>query len=290
MEYATRKPIHLVLFVLTIFSTAITGAFYLYKDPFASLDNLFAGFKFSFAILVILGCHEFGHYLCARKHGVYATLPYFIPFFLPFGTLGAFIKIKSPIPNKKVLFDIGVAGPLAGFIMSLIFLLIGFLQLPDTQGVINYVTQMHPWSETGEGAFTLGNSLLFNFVRIMTGGTHLPMYEVYHFPFIFAGWIGLLVTSLNLMPIGQLDGGHISYALIGTRAKGVAIAAFVLLALLNLYSTNWWLWTLLIFFVIRLKHPPTLHDDLSLNLGRKLLGWISYAIFIVSFSPNPMQL
>jgi membrane-associated protease RseP (regulator of RpoE activity) len=285
-----RISFHLLLFLLTIFSTAMTGAFYLFKDPFSSVDNFFAGFKYTFALLTILGSHEIGHYLYARKHGLQATLPYFIPFFIPFGTLGAFIKIKSPIPDKKVLFDIGIAGPLAGFVMSLLFLIIGFLKLPDKQGLIDFITTMHPWSETGEGAFTLGNSILFNFIRMVTGGTHLPMYEVYHFPFIFAGWIGLLVTSLNLMPIGQLDGGHISYALLGKYAKMVAIAAFIFLALLNFYSTNWWLWTLLIFFVIRLKHPPTLNDALNLDSHRKYLGWISYIIFLISFSPNPMQL
>jgi membrane-associated protease RseP (regulator of RpoE activity) len=285
-----RIAIHFVLFLATVLSTAMTGAFYLYKDPFSSAANIFTGFKYTLAILSILTSHELGHYLYARKHGLQATLPYFIPFFIPFGTLGAFIKIKSPMPDKKVLFDVGIAGPIAGFCVSLIFLFIGFSELPDKQGLITYISSMHPWSETGEGAFTLGNSLLFNFIRSITGSSYLPMYEVYHFPFIFAGWIGLLVTSLNLMPIGQLDGGHISYALMGKYAKTVAIIAFFLLALLNFYSTNWWLWTLLIFFVIRLKHPPTLNDTLDLNPPRRYLGWLSYIIFLVSFSPNPMQL
>ena len=268
----------------------MTGAFYQYKGSLLSVNAFIKGLNYSFALLVILGSHELGHYLYARKNGLQATLPYFLPFIFPFGTLGAFIRIRSPIPDKKALFDVGIAGPIAGFIMSVVFLLVGFINLPDKEGLIRFITQLHPWSETGEGAFTLGNSLLFNFLRNASGCTHLPMYEVYHFPYIFAGWIGLLVTSLNLMPIGQLDGGHISYALLGSKAKGIAIAAFILLALLNFYSTNWWLWTLLVFFVIRLKHPPTLNDETEINTARKVLGWISYFIFIISFSPNPMHM
>ena len=109
-----------------------------------------------------------------------------------------------------------------------------------------------------------------------------------HFPFIFAGWTGLLVTSLNLMPIGQLDGGHISYALLGKKARFVALAAFIALALLNFYSTNWLLWTILVLIVIRLKHPPTLNDGLDLDNNRKALGWSSYIIFITCFPPMPI--
>jgi membrane-associated protease RseP (regulator of RpoE activity) len=196
--------------------------------------------------------------------------------------------MKSPIPNKQALLDVGVAGPLAGFAMSLFFLALGFSQLPDAEGVRQYVSQIHPWSESGEGALTLGNSILFDYIRTMMGATHLPMYEIYHFPFIFGGWTGLLVTSLNLMPIGQLDGGHISYALLGKKARFVAIGAFIALALLNLYSTNWLLWTILILIVIRLKHPPTLNDGIELDRSRKILAWSSYLIFITCFPPKPI--
>ena len=118
--------------------------------------------------------------------------------------------------------------------------------------------------------------------------THLPMYEIYHFPLIFSGWIGLFVTALNLMPIGQLDGGHISYALLGKRARFVAITAFICLALLNFYSTNWILWTILILLVVRLKHPPTMNDGIGLDGGRKILAWSSYIMFIACFSPMPI--
>ena len=283
--------INLLLFVITIVTTTFTGSMLIGKNPFLTISDIISGVPYAIAILSILGAHEMGHYLYAKRYRIYATLPYFIPFFLPafnFGTLGAFIKMRSPIPDKKALFDVGVAGPIAGFIMSLFFLFLGFSLLPDQEGVKLYVSQIHEWSETGEGALTLGSSLLFDFFRKIMGAEHLPMYEVYHFPFIFSGWIGLLVTALNLMPIGQLDGGHISYALLGKNARYVAIAAFIALALLNFYSTNWLLWTVLILFVIRLKHPPTMNDRTDLDSNRKILAWVSYLIFITCFSPMPI--
>jgi membrane-associated protease RseP (regulator of RpoE activity) len=286
-----NRRTNLLLLIATILTTTLTGAMLRGKDPFLSFENLSYGIPYCLSIMVILTAHEFGDYFYALKHRIYATLPYFIPFFIPafsFGTLGAFIKMKSPIPNKQALFDVGVAGPLAGFVMSLFFLALGFSQLPDAEGVRQYVSQIHPWSESGEGALTLGNSILFDYIRNMMGGTHLPMYEIYHFPFIFAGWTGLLVTSLNLMPIGQLDGGHISYALLGRKARFVALGAFISLAGLNLYSTNWLLWTILILIVIRLKHPPTLNDGTKLDTTRRILAWSSYLIFITCFPPKPI--
>jgi membrane-associated protease RseP (regulator of RpoE activity) len=269
----------------------LTGAMLKGNDPFLTLQGLFSGLPYAFAIMSILAAHEMGHYLYALKYRIYATLPYFIPFFLPafnFGTLGAFIKMRSPIPDKKALFDVGVAGPIAGFIVSIFFLFLGFSLLPDIEGVKDYVTQIHEWSENGEGALTLGSSVFFDIFRKIMGGEHLPMYEVYHFPFIFAGWIGLLVTALNLLPIGQLDGGHISYALLGKKAKYVAVAAFIALALLNFYSTNWLLWTILILLIIRLKHPPTMNDSIELDPPRRTLAWLSYIVFITCFSPMPI--
>ncbi|MFC2087959.1 site-2 protease family protein [Calditrichota bacterium] len=288
-----NPKINLLLFLLTIITTTMTGAINIWNDPFESWSNLFSGFPYAFGIIAILGAHEMGHYYYALRHKVYATLPYFLPIYWPafgFGTLGAFIKMKSPIPNRKALFEVGIAGPIAGFIVSLIFLFVGFTMLPDEAGVRAYVETMHQWSETGENSFTLGGSILFNIIKSIMDADHLPMWEIYHFPFIFAGWIGLFVTALNLMPIGQLDGGHISYALFGKNAKFIAILAFIALALLNFYSTNWLLWTLLIFFLIKLKHPPTMDDSVQLNENQKILGWASYIIFITCFSPSPFYI
>jgi len=295
LDYSKVKKentrINLILFIITIFTTTLTGAMLIGRDPFMTLEGFASGFPYALAILSILGAHEMGHYFYAKRYRIYTTLPYFIPFFIPafnIGTLGAFIKLRSPIPDKKALFDVGVGGPIAGFIVSLFFLILGFSLLPDLEGVKEFVTQIHDWSETGEGALTLGNPLLFELIRNLMGGEHLPMYEVYHFPFIFAGWVGLFVTALNLMPIGQLDGGHISYALLGEKAKYVAIGAFIALALLNFYSTNWILWTILILLVIRLKHPPTLNDNIELDSNRRTLAWTSYVMFVTCFSPMPL--
>jgi hypothetical protein len=144
-----NRRTNLLLLIATILTTTLTGAMLRGKDPFLSFENLSYGIPYCLSIMVILTAHEFGHYFYALKHRVYATLPYFIPFFIPgfsFGTLGAFIKMKSPIPNKQALFDVGVAGPLAGFVMSLFFLALGFSQLPDSEGVRQYVSQIHPWS------------------------------------------------------------------------------------------------------------------------------------------------
>jgi membrane-associated protease RseP (regulator of RpoE activity) len=298
IEYSKVKKentrVNLVLFIATIITTTLTGAFFAGSDPFSTLQGLISGVPFAFALLMILGAHEMGHYLYAKKYQIYATLPYFIPFFLPFifniGTFGAFIKLRSPIPNKRALFDVGVAGPFAGLAVSLFFLILGFSQLPDLEGVKAYVSQIHPWSDTGLDALTLGNPILFELIRTMMGGTHLPMYETYHFPFIFAGWIGLFVTAINLMPIGQLDGGHITYALFGEKSKFVAIGAFILLAVLAIFSTNWIVWTILILIFIRFKHPPTLNDTIELDPNRRVLAWLSYIIFIVCFTPTPIFL
>lgn len=282
--------INILLFLVTVLTTSLTGTMLAGYDPFLDFGNIIHGLPFSFGILAILSAHEFGHYYYAIKNKIFATLPYFIPFFVPgfsFGTLGAFIKVKSPIPDRRALFDMGIAGPLAGWIVSLLFLVYGFANLPDRQGVIEYVSRIHEWSD-GAGALTLGNNLLFTFMRTIMDAEHLPMHEVYHFPFIFAGWAGLLVTALNLMPIGQLDGGHISYAMFGKRARAVAVGAFIAIAVLNVFNINWILWTILILIVVRLKHPPTMNDSIQIDDNRRALGWFSYIIFITCFSPFPV--
>jgi hypothetical protein len=195
---------HLFLFLLTVVTTSLTGAMLKGKDPFASWNNFSAGFPYSFALLTILFTHEMGHYLTARHYKIEATLPYFIPFFFPAfhpGTLGAFIKIKSPIPHKKALFDVGIAGPLAGFLMSVIFLTIGFARLPDTPGIYAYIETIHPLNETHGINLVLGQTLFYKAWGALFGASRLPMNEMYHFPFIFAAWFGLLVTAINLMPM-----------------------------------------------------------------------------------------
>ena len=292
--------LHILLFFLTILSTMMAGAGLLQKDYFSDFRYILYGWKYSFAILCILTVHEFGHYFAARYHRIKATLPYYLPLPLPgfhFGTLGAFIRVRSPIPDRPALLDVGAAGPLAGFLVSLIFLAVGYYQLPDLQGIIAYVETMHPWDMKEGGInIVLGKSLLFAFFNDVLSDGRLPMNEIYHFPFLFAGWIGLLITSINLIPIGQLDGGHILYALVGKKSSLVGISAFVLLILLNVililryFSFIWVLWVILIFFIIGFRHPPTLNDRLVLNKPRTAAGWFCLFLFILCFPPLPLYI
>jgi membrane-associated protease RseP (regulator of RpoE activity) len=302
--YAQTKPhtrvwLNVLLFLLTIVTTMMAGAVHLGKDYFSNFANILYGSRYSFAVLSILTAHEFGHYFAARWHDIKATLPYYIPLPLPgfhFGTLGAFIKMKSPIQDRKALLDVGAAGPIAGFIISIIFLIVGYHDLPDFKGIVDYVETIHPWNMQGGINIILGKSLLFSFFNDVIGGGRLPMNEVYHFPYIFAGWIGLLVTAINLIPIGQLDGGHILYSLTGNRARFWGIAAFVLLLVLNFvlilqyFSFVWVLWVILIFVLIGFKHPPTVDDQLPLNKERKVIGWLCVTIFVLCFPPLPIYI
>lgn len=299
----SRLWLHGLLFLVTVWTTMATGAMLLGKDWtrfFTHFSDLLVGWKYSFAVLTILSTHEFGHYFAARWHRVRVTLPFYLPLFLPvfnLGTMGAFIKIRSPIPNRRALLDIGVSGPLAGFVMSLLFLIYGYATLPDMAGIIAYVEKIHPWHPQGATVnLVLGKSLLFAFFNDVIGGGRLPMNELYHFPFIFAGWVGLLVTAINLIPIGQLDGGHILYALLGQRARVVGVLAFLGLVALNFYlvlelfSFIWVVWLLLILFLIRFQHPPTLNDYVPLDHTRRVLGWTCLAIFVLCFSPLPVYI
>lgn len=296
---SSRVWINVALFIITIFTTMMAGAVLIGKDYFVDFSNIIYGWKYSLAVLAILTAHEFGHYFAARYHQISATLPYYIPLPLPgfhFGTLGAFIKIKSPIQNRFALLDVGAAGPISGFVVSLFFLILGYTSLPNSEGIIQFVETIHPWGDLGEGAINLvlGKSLLFAFFNDFLAGGRLPMNEVYHFPFIFAGWIGLLITAINLMPIGQLDGGHILYALVGRQARLIGVSAFALLIILNLFlivqyfSFVWVLWMILIFVLIGFRHPPTMNDRVSLNSPRMVTGWFCLGLFIVCFPPLPL--
>ena len=225
------------------------GAAWAGVDP-TDIANWGTGLTYAILILTFLSCHEFGHYIAARIHGVDATLPFYIPMpLILFGTMGAVIRTRSPIPNKKVLFDIGVAGPLAGFVVALVILGIGFATLPS----FDYIYAIHPeYQATGQfsdsGMF-FGDMLLFSFFREVfspAGAVIPPMNEVYHYPFLCVGWFGLFVTALNLAPFGNLDGGHVLYALSGKFQHRVA-------------RTLWW--ALFVFGMLSLI--GTLSDFLS---------------------------
>lgn len=301
-----RPWLNILLFLATIVSTMMTGASLLGYDIIAIMEEparLLAGWHYSFAVLLILTCHEFGHYFAARRHKLNVTLPFYIPLPIPymfhFGTMGAFIRLKSPLPDRRALMDVAIAGPLAGFVASLVFLFYGYATLPDLSGIIAHVETIHPWAETaGEQEFvlTLGASLLFSFFNDVMGQGLIPMSEVYHFPFIFAGWVGLLVTAINLIPIGQLDGGHIVYALFGPRAGKVSRLAFGGLAGMTLLlffergsEGAMWLPWMIILSLIGLRHPPTYNDRLELTPRRRQLGWLGILIFALCFMPLPVH-
>lgn len=318
-EYAKHAPanearkgfgvwLNILLFIFTFFSTTVAGVFWANRD-FTNLDNLHYGLTYSILIMLVITTHEFGHYFAARLHNVPVTLPYYIPFpFIslnPFGTMGAVIKMKSDGYSRKALLDIGAAGPIAGWITSLVILIIGFITLPP----VSFLYELHPeYAVTGipTTGFTFGYNLVFKFfenIFVNTSSSFMPpMNEVYHYPYLCVGWFGLLITSLNMMPVGQLDGGHISYAMFGEKHKYIAYLTFVLLLVfgflgilpllgvnINIGSVNWLVWALLIFFVIKIRHPETVTGlDEPLGTGRMLTGWFTFFIFIVSFCPVPV--
>jgi membrane-associated protease RseP (regulator of RpoE activity) len=224
----------------------------------------------------ILLAHEMGHYLAARWYRVRATLPFFIPFPSLAGTLGAFIMILSPFPNRKSLLDIGLAGPFAGFLVTLPALVVGIQQA--TVG------------PAGEGGISLGEPLVFRLAAEWLR-PDLQDGQVLHIGGVgFAAWFGLLATALNLMPIGQLDGGHATYALLRGRAHSVSRLAFLLIFPLAYFSPSWLIWAVLAYVLgIRRPHPPTLGDGVPLPRSRKILGALGYVVFVLCFTPEPIE-
>jgi len=269
--------INIILFILTIGTTLLAGALQQGVNPLQEPSQIVKGLPFSVALLLILLSHEMGHYLTSKKYHVDATLPYFIPAPTFIGTFGAVIKMRSPVYNKKVLFDIGAAGPLSGVVVTLPVLIIG-LKL----SVVKMV------EAPLEGELILGTSLIISFLTKVVLGNLPDNYHVIIHPLGFAGWIGLLVTSLNLMPVGQLDGGHIAYAVLGRKAQIISRIVIIGLLGLGIWGSPMWLfWALLLIFLLGTKHPPPLDCDVPLNRKRKVLGIIMLFIFIITFIPVP---
>lgn len=273
-----RKPtIHIILFSLTVLSTLFVGAFHAKGNPLANPSDLLKGIPFSFSILLILGSHELGHFFTSQRSKVDASLPYFIPFPHLLGTFGAFIKIRSPIPDKKSLIRIGAAGPLTGLLFAIPISVIG-LKLSEVVSLSELKTMP---------LLSLGNSILFYFIVKLSVSVP-PGYEILLHPVALAGWAGILVTGLNLMPVGQLDGGHISYAVFGRYHKWVARAIFFGLIPLGLVWAGWWVWAVLLFF-LGVQHPPPLNDITPLEGKEKFLGWLSLVLFVLTFTPIPLS-
>ena len=268
--------INLILFILTIFTTLLAGAIMEGVNPLENPIGIISGWPFSVTLMLILGFHEFGHYYYAQKHNVNATLPYFIPAPTFIGTFGAFIKIKSPIYKKDALLQIGAAGPIAGFIIAVPALIIG-LSLSQIVDI-----------SSAEIGIKLGDSILMKFLIAVIFPNLGNTQDIMLHPIAFAGWIGLLVTMLNLLPIGQLDGGHIAYAMLGRKHDKVAKFALLALIPMGLLSLNWLIWAALILILMRTtKHPPVNDVDVPLSDKNMKIGYVCLAIFILCFIPIP---
>jgi membrane-associated protease RseP (regulator of RpoE activity) len=266
---------NLALFVATAASVFLVGGLRS-LEPIAI--DVSAGARLAAGLLTILLTHEMGHYLVARRYGVDVTLPYFIPFPLGLvGTLGAFIRIRSRIPHRRALFDIGVAGPLAGFVMCLPVLWLGMRE-----------AVVRPSDPDASGLF-LGEPLLFRAATWLAHGNAADDQTLLLGPLGLAAWFGLLVTALNLMPIGQLDGGHVTYSLFRKRAHTISRIASWLCVALVYFSPSWILWAILMRVLGR-PHPPTLHDEAPLGTTRVLVGVLSLVVFLVCFTPEPIKI
>ena len=277
----SNPTINILLLLATILSTLFVGASYVATSP-DEMFMIWRGWPFSLSIMLILGAHELGHYFAARYHKVPVSLPYFIPLPMPgsIGTLGAFIQLKAPVKNKPALLDVGAAGPWAGIIFAIPILFFGLA-----------TSQVLPLPS--DGIYMLeGNSLLYSLMKIIVFGRFLPAdgLDVQLNQVAWAGWVGLLVTSLNLIPIGQLDGGHVAYVLFGKRAKHLFWPVIIILgALVVITGTlTWILWiTLLLLFGRRYAVP--LDDVTELDPRRKVFAILTLLLFFLVFIPMPLQ-
>lgn len=316
----SRTWINVVLFIATVFSVLIAGTIYtlggVYNGPANPspgdlapyvIESLGGGLAFAVSLLAILLAHEFGHYLAGRYHKTHVTLPYFIPFPISaFGTMGAFIQLKEPPRNKRILLDIGISGPLAGLVVALPVLYIG-LSLSKVGPIPTYLSP-------GQGLTIEGNSILYLLTKLLVFGELLPApmnfgglapltYWVRYFftgqplplggmdvllhPVAWAGWAGLLVTALNLIPAGQLDGGHVIYVLLGKRANVLLPFIMTALVMLGFFWSGWWIWALLIFLLGRL-HAEPLDQITTLDPQRRLVAVMGLVIFLLVFTPVPL--
>jgi membrane-associated protease RseP (regulator of RpoE activity) len=282
---------HVLLLAFTFVTTTIAGAehFASYQLDFGQRDVeiapavlLLNGLWYSLSILAILGAHECGHYFACRYYGIDASLPYFLPAPLPLtGTLGAFIRIRQPIPGKRQLFDVGIAGPIAGFVVAVPVLVAGMS--------FSRITQL---PENTNGFVELGEPLLFQMVAWLFWGTPAEGQSINMHPMAFAAWFGLLATALNLFPIGQLDGGHISYAVFGRKSTAVTLAGVTILIGLSFLSSSWVVWTVLTIIMLAAfgpRHPRTEDEAVPLDRTRIWLAVAAAIMFVLCFTPAPIE-
>lgn len=309
-----RLMLHIGLFLATLLTTLWAGVVWSggsvrLEGAGALAASLAAGAPYAAGLLGFLTVHEFGHYFASMRHGVRATLPYYIPVpplpsLLSLGTMGAVIRIRDRIPSTRALFDIGAAGPLSGFAVVLALLVWGFVSLPADGGALP-----HPATADAEGTLVFGRNLLWIVMeRALSEGARIPMSELHLHPLLFTGWLGSFVTALNLLPAGQLDGGHLTYAMFGREGhRTVARAALSSITLLGLPSMlelivpgtvpesilfwswpGWLLWAAILWKVLGTAHPPTLRDA-RLDPRRRSAGWLTVLIFTITFTPVPFK-
>lgn len=294
-KFQDRRWLHALLLALTVGSTTLVGVSH-WIEFAASAGQPYdlgwwslglRGFWYSGTVLAILGCHELGHYLACRYYDVDASLPFFLPAPLLTGTLGAFIRIREPIPSKRMLFDIGIAGPLAGFVVAVPAILLGLhlstiVPAPPIQVVGVF--------DEADG-LQLGEPLLFKLAGHLIGGLDEQHTFNLH-PMAFAAWFGMIATFLNLFPLGQLDGGHISYAVLGRRSSHVSLVAIAGAVVLTIFSPGLFVWTsMMVVMLWRFgrHHPRTFDEDLPLDTGRMWLALLAVLVFALCFTPAPIQ-
>lgn len=284
-----RLWLHLLLFVLTLASTTFCGG--LYYGWLDSPDVLqratdprlfIEGVKFSVPLLLILFAHEMGHLFAARAHGLRSTLPFFLPMPIPFpyspGTVGAVIRIKTPIRTRRQLLDVGAAGPIAGFVMVIPVLLLGL--------GFSEVQQIDP----EQALVYFGEPIVFQaFARGLLFSNLGPSEDIFLHPTAWAAWFGLLVTALNMLPFSQLDGGHVGYALFGRWHRRLIWALLAGLIFLGFLWPGWWMWCLIIA-ILGPTHPPVLDEHVPLDRRRRVIGWLAFLAFALSFVPIPVEI
>lgn len=302
-----RWWLHILLAALTLLTTTIAGSYFLGRAPLAldwvdlgafwlpmpvglHLPDLPIGLLFSLPLMTILLGHELGHYLVARRRGMNVSPPYFVPApnWINFiGTFGAFIRLRSVVVNRSVLLDVGAGGPLMSFLLSIPATLLGLswsyaFAAPAPDAAAPYVVAF-----AGQRIW-LGDSLLFHLLRWMAAPGEGALFL---HPLAFAGWLGLFVTALNLVPLAQLDGGHILYALFGRGQRYLGMVFLVLLIVLGAQWWGWWLWVAMILLIGRgsIRHPSVFDPDPPVSRGRKLVGWVCIVIFLITFIPLPLQ-
>ncbi len=277
-----RYWINVILALATIFTTMVMGSFLFGADPINNPYDIAEGIPFTIAIMAVLGAHESGHYLVAKKHGMNTSLPYFIPFPSLIGTMGAVIKHRGPIPNRKALFDVGISGPLIGLFVSIVVTAIGLLLPPIRE-------------TSGEHQIQLALPPLF---ELITRIIPLEKNSALH-PVAFAGWVGMLVTALNLIPAGQLDGGHVLRAMLGEKASYVSRALPFALLFIGTYVTYiqnidgsisiWLFWGFFLLLFASMGHPKPLNDEMPVGKVRMALGIITFILGLLSVTLVPFQ-